>query len=62
MHLSPTAPSESGGCLFCGCPEEAHEHYRAGTDCGRCGRDKCPNFTNSKFVFYLTQYLRRGRG
>lgn len=23
----------------CGCPEEAHEHYRPGSDCGACGSE-----------------------
>ena len=28
-------------CGRCGCPESAHEHYRAGSDCSACG---CPRF------------------
>lgn len=29
----------------CGHPEEMHEHYRDGSDCGACGRDVCSAFT-----------------
>lgn len=28
----------------CGHPREMHEHYRAGSDCGRCGFDGCARF------------------
>jgi hypothetical protein len=28
----------------CGHPREAHEHYRAGTDCALCGRSGCSRF------------------
>jgi hypothetical protein len=28
----------------CGHPREAHEHYRAGTDCSLCGPSGCPRF------------------
>lgn len=28
----------------CGHPEQTHEHYRHGTDCGECGRGRCPWF------------------
>jgi hypothetical protein len=31
-------------CRRCGCEESVHCHYRAGLDCGRCGREKCPEF------------------
>ena len=31
-------------CLHCGCLQGRHEHYRVGTDCGRCGRLICPRF------------------
>lgn len=27
-----------------GCPADAHTHYRPGTDCGCCGRDRCPTY------------------
>lgn len=32
----------------CGHSEEAHSHYRRGTDCGTCGRDRCSAFKPSK--------------
>lgn len=28
----------------CGHVEEAHEHYRKGSDCGICGRATCRSF------------------
>jgi len=28
----------------CGHPREAHEHYRAGSDCALCGRSGCGRF------------------
>jgi len=28
-------------CYRCGCEASVHHHYRAGTDCGRCGKEKC---------------------
>jgi hypothetical protein len=28
----------------CGCTRDAHDHYRAGTDCGRCGAMICPSW------------------
>lgn len=28
----------------CGCPALVHEHYRAGSDCGRCGPSLCPRY------------------
>jgi hypothetical protein len=28
----------------CGCASSAHEHYRAATDCGNCGAEKCPGY------------------
>ena len=28
----------------CGHSKDVHEHYRAGSDCGVCGRDVCPRF------------------
>ena len=30
-------------CL-CGHPQEMHEHYRAGDDCGSCGPEACGSF------------------
>lgn len=31
-------------CRRCGHPRERHEHYRAGDDCGTCGRAVCPAY------------------
>jgi hypothetical protein len=28
----------------CGHVRDAHEHYRAGDDCGACGATRCPRF------------------
>ncbi|WP_410945390.1 hypothetical protein [Pseudonocardia phyllosphaerae] len=28
----------------CGHPEEMHDHFRAGTDCGACGAAVCGKF------------------
>ena len=28
----------------CGCPHEAHLHYRRGTNCSRCGWRQCPSY------------------
>ena len=32
------------GCGRCGCSRDLHEHYRPGTDCGRCSAATCPRF------------------
>lgn len=32
------------GCAHCGCPRSAHEHYRPGLDCGRCGAQACSRY------------------
>jgi hypothetical protein len=39
----PPAKAPPGVCV-CGHAEEAHEHYRAGDDCGACGRDGCAHY------------------
>jgi hypothetical protein len=42
---SPPADSTTGRSLcLCGHPKEAHDHYRAGTDCGICGRSTCASY------------------
>lgn len=33
-----------GGACACTCPRAAHEHFRAGSDCGRCGKAACPAY------------------
>lgn len=30
----------------CGHPADVHTHYRAGLDCGECGRGRCPWFAD----------------
>jgi len=32
----------------CGHGRDAHEHYRAGSDCGSCGRQTCPSFRRAR--------------
>ncbi len=41
--MTPNAP-RSGDACTCGHAYEAHEHYRAGTDCSLCEKDACPRF------------------
>ena len=36
-------------CRTCGCPQQRHEHYRNGTDCGSCGRAVCPRFRSKRW-------------
>lgn len=44
----PTTPRPPAGpdvrLCSCGHPEEMHEHYRSGTDCGACGSRACGSF------------------
>jgi hypothetical protein len=49
------APSPTG-CAHCGCPRSAHEHYRPGLDCGRCGAQAC-----SRYVGGWRAHLRLAR-
>jgi len=37
----------------CTCPRSAHDHYRPGTDCGRCGRAVCPGFRRQRRPFKI---------
>lgn len=47
----------------CGHPEEMHEHYRAGDDCGACGPRTCASFTDrSDDAGPLRRAFRRLRG
>ena len=42
---SPPAGSATGRSLcLCGHPKQAHDHYRAGTDCGICGASTCASY------------------
>lgn len=34
----------------CGHPASAHEHYRAGSDCGSCGPVVCPAYRYRPFT------------
>jgi hypothetical protein len=48
--------SEVDFCRRCGHNEDKHTHYRAGSDCGTCGREVCPAYRTpatvmAKFVF-----------
>lgn len=40
----PQAPASGVRLCTCGHPEEMHEHYRAGDDCGSCGPATCGSF------------------
>ena len=42
--LSKVGENYPVGLCECGCPAEAHEHYRPGNDCGYCGFDKCERY------------------
>ncbi|MBC3193466.1 hypothetical protein H7X46_20605 [Pseudonocardia sp. C8] len=44
--VEPTPPPAATGQRLCACghPEEMHEHYRPGTDCGSCGARACGAF------------------
>jgi len=34
----------------CGHARELHRHYRTGSDCGACGRDRCPSYRYRPFT------------
>lgn len=40
----------TGRLCVCGCVEDNHEHHRAGSDCGKCGRFACPHFRPARTV------------
>jgi len=46
--IAPTPPPATvaapPGTCTCGHPAEAHEHYRAGDDCGACGAAVCAHY------------------
>ena len=53
-------------CGRCCCPADHHEHYRPGTDCGRCGARRCPRYRPAprspyRALAYPTQ-LSTGQG
>ncbi|MEQ3549135.1 hypothetical protein WIS52_01520 [Pseudonocardia nematodicida] len=41
---APPAVDPSVRTCTCGHPEEMHEHYRPGSDCGACGASACASF------------------
>ncbi|MFP5072058.1 (Fe-S)-binding protein [Pseudonocardia nantongensis] len=43
---APPAPPAEPDLRLCSCghPEDMHEHYRPGTDCGACGARSCRAF------------------
>lgn len=43
---------------ICGCPEERHQHWRAGTDCGYCGFALCPIYQPRRTEPLLTRIRR----
>ena len=47
IPAEPVTPPPAGPDVqlcTCGHPEEMHEHYRPGTDCGSCGARGCDSF------------------
>ncbi len=46
-NAPPAPPAAAVRVCACGHPEEMHEHYRAGDDCGACGPRTCPSFRDS---------------
>lgn len=44
LCVASLAFTSSDWCARCGCDAELHRHDRTGTDCGPCGREKCPAF------------------
>ncbi|BBG04068.1 MULTISPECIES: hypothetical protein [Pseudonocardia] len=63
---TPSRPVQAGVRLCaCGHPEEMHEHYRSGTDCGACGARACGSFRldgDDRPVNPIRRLLRRRRG
>lgn len=41
-------PAQVEPRCICGHERDRHEHYRAGTDCGSCGRVRCPRFRKAR--------------
>jgi hypothetical protein len=64
----PAAPAPGGAgpaaeqaVSLCGCGHDAaaHEHYRAGSDCGACGADRCGRFRAAVRPGLLRRWLQR---
>ncbi|OLM20160.1 MULTISPECIES: hypothetical protein [unclassified Pseudonocardia] len=46
--VAPAPPAQPGVAMCtCGHPEEMHEHYRSGSDCGACGARACGAFRSA---------------
>ncbi|MDQ4115880.1 MAG: hypothetical protein M3235_02850 [Actinomycetota bacterium] len=59
----PATPSVAKRMCTCGHPEEMHEHYRSGDDCGACGPRTCASFTDREDdAGLLRRAVRRLRG
>lgn len=54
---APAASMTGRSLCLCGHPKEAHDHYRAGTDCGICGRSTCASYRATGGL--LRRLLRR---
>jgi hypothetical protein len=42
----------------CSCIRNAHRHWRAGSDCGRCGRAACRAFRPARRRFEIIPWRR----
>lgn len=54
----PAPPSVAVRTCTCGHPENIHEHYRAGDDCGSCGPRVCASFRDRDDVGPLRRAVR----
>lgn len=45
----------------CGHDEQAHEHYRPGSDCAACGRDRCRAYRPRRGLRALVERWQVGR-
>ena len=54
----PERPAVVDPCT-CGHAREAHEHYRAGADCGVCGADMCAAFRPAERTGVLRRLFRK---
>jgi hypothetical protein len=48
VPATPVIPVAAGAPCRCGHGSEAHEHFRAGTDCAQCGCGRFRNATGLK--------------
>ncbi|MDN5917426.1 MAG: hypothetical protein L0I76_20410 [Pseudonocardia sp.] len=58
---TPAPPETAVRTCLCGHPEEMHEHYRAGDDCGFCGPEACASFRTQEQENPVRRVLRRWR-